>query len=128
MNDFHKTMMGKRFIEGTVPSLVRAIEKLNSNLEPKEVVEYETKIALLYVNDGDRTQLEDIENQKFDSIDELAEVNPEISVYSLNDFMTMCNDNDSECDDVHLQDRWVGYIQLRKGAIAEYHKQQQGLK
>jgi hypothetical protein len=31
--DFHQTAMGKRFIEGTVPALVKELKKLNKNLE-----------------------------------------------------------------------------------------------
>ena len=123
MSDFHKTMMGKRFIEGTVPSLVRAIDKLNKNLEPEPIVEYDTLIAMLYINDGDRKELEHIEGQKFNTLQEVLDVNENISVYSLSDFTELVNNNDSECDDIHLQDRWIGYIELRKGAIAEYRNQ-----
>ena len=123
MSDFHKTMMGKRFIEGTVPSLVRAIDKLNKNLEPEPIVEYDTLIAMLYINDGDRKELEHIEGQKFNTLQEILDVNENISVYSLSDFTELVNNNDSECDDIHLQDRWIGYIELRKNAITEYRNQ-----
>ena len=30
---FHLTVMGKRFFEGTLPALVKAVERLNENLE-----------------------------------------------------------------------------------------------
>jgi hypothetical protein len=33
MNDFFRTIMGQRFFEGTLPSLVREIARLNDNLE-----------------------------------------------------------------------------------------------
>jgi len=33
MNDFFRTMMGRTFFEGTVPSLVRELARLNDNLE-----------------------------------------------------------------------------------------------
>jgi hypothetical protein len=122
MPDFFQTMMGKRFIEGTIPSLVRAIDKLNKNLEPQ--IEYDTLIALLYTNDGDRKDLEHIEGQKFNSLYDVHAINENISVYSLSDFTEMVNNNDSECDDIHLQDRWIGYIKLRQGAIQEYQKYQ----
>ena len=124
MPQFHETIMGKRFIEGTIPSLVRAVETLTEKLEVKEEpkVEYEKMIALLYVNDhiDGRKVLENIENQKFDSLQDLHDINDGISVYSLTDFMDICNNNDSECDELHIQDRWVGYIQLKKGAIQEH--------
>ena len=123
MPDFFQTMMGKRFIEGTIPSLVRAIDKLNKNLEPEPIVEYDTLIAMLYINEGDRKELEHIEGQKFNTLQEVLDVNENISVYSLSDFTELVNNNDSECDDIHLQDRWIGYIELRKGAIAEYRNQ-----
>lgn len=123
MNNFHTTIMGKRFIEGTVPSLVRAIDKLNKNLEPEPIVEYDTLIAMLYINDGDRKELEHIEGQKFNTLQEILDVNENISVYSLSDFTELVNNNDSECDDIHLQDRWIGYIELRKNAITEYRNQ-----
>jgi len=123
MPDFFQTMMGKRFIEGTIPSLVRAIDKLNKNLEPEPIIEYDTLIAMLYVNDGDRKDLEHIEGQKFNTLQEVLDVNENISVYSLSDFTELVNNNDSECDDIHLQDRWIGYIELRKGAITEYRNQ-----
>lgn len=126
MPQFHETIMGKRFIEGTIPSLVRAVETLTEKLEVKEEpkVEYETMIALLYVNDhiDGRKVLENIENQRFNTLQELLDVSEHISIYSLTDFMDMMNNTDSDTDDVHIQDRWVGYIQLRKGAIQEYRK------
>jgi len=33
MNDFFRTMMGRTFFEGTLPSLVRELARLNDNLE-----------------------------------------------------------------------------------------------
>ena len=126
MPQFHETIMGKRFIEGTIPSLVRAVDKLTEKLEAKEEhkVEYETMIAMLYVNDhiDGRKVLENIENQRFNTLQELLDVSEHISIYSLTDFMDMCNNNDSELDELHIQDRWVGYIQLRKGGIQDYRK------
>ena len=35
--EFYLTRMGKTFFEGTVPKLVRELEKLNENLKPKEM-------------------------------------------------------------------------------------------
>ena len=120
MAEFHNTMMGKQFITSTIPQLVRAVEKLNKNLTPEPIVEYETKIAMLYVNEGGRRELEDIEVQKFDTLQAVLDVNEEIAVYGLSDFTEMLNNNDSECDDVHIQDRWIGYIELKKNAINEH--------
>ena len=127
MPQLHETMMGKRFIEGTVPQLVRAVEKLNKNLEPK--VEYEIKVVTLFTREGERRDLENIENQKFNSVDELREINGDICIYSMSDFMDMCNNEDSDFlleNESLLHDRWIGYIQLRKGAIQEYNNKQQG--
>lgn len=121
MAEFHNTMMGKQFITSTVPQLVRAVEKLNKNLAPEPIVEYDTMLVMLYANDGgDRQHLERIEGDKFNSIEELHKINENISVYSLSDFTEMCNNIDTECDDLHLMDRWVAHIQLRKGAVLEY--------
>jgi len=33
MNDFYRTRMGMTFFEGTMPSLVRELKRLNDNLE-----------------------------------------------------------------------------------------------
>lgn len=33
MIDFHRTSMGQRFFEATMPSLVRELARLNKNLE-----------------------------------------------------------------------------------------------
>lgn len=33
MTDFFRTMMGRTFFEGTLPSLVRELARLNDNLE-----------------------------------------------------------------------------------------------
>ena len=33
MPDFHQTVMGRMFYEGTMPALVRQLERLNSNIE-----------------------------------------------------------------------------------------------
>jgi len=33
MNDFHRTNMGHRFFEGTMPALVEQLTKLNKNIE-----------------------------------------------------------------------------------------------
>lgn len=33
MNEFFRTMMGRTFFEGTLPSLVRELARLNENLE-----------------------------------------------------------------------------------------------
>lgn len=33
MDDFYRTMMGKRFFEGTLPELVAQLKRLNDNLE-----------------------------------------------------------------------------------------------
>jgi hypothetical protein len=33
MSDFHRTVMGHRFYEGTMPELVAQLKRLNDNLE-----------------------------------------------------------------------------------------------
>ena len=33
MGDFHRTVMGHRFYEGTMPELVAQLKRLNDNLE-----------------------------------------------------------------------------------------------
>jgi hypothetical protein len=33
MTDFHRTNMGHQFYEGTMPSLVRELKRLNDNIE-----------------------------------------------------------------------------------------------
>jgi hypothetical protein len=33
MSDFHRTVMGHRFYEGTMPELVAQLRRLNDNLE-----------------------------------------------------------------------------------------------
>lgn len=43
--EFYLTRMGKTFFEGTVPKLVRELEKLNENLKPKEM---EREISTTY--------------------------------------------------------------------------------
>lgn len=46
MSDFFRTPMGQRFYEGTMPSLVRELARLNQNLERLlTVVEHDAKPA-----------------------------------------------------------------------------------
>lgn len=116
MPQFHETIMGKRFIEGTIPSLVRAVENLNDKLEIKEEpqLEYVTHILIGDVSDNiDREQLENIENQKFNSIDEVFEVIKDVHIYPITDYMDLFN-NDGENEYIKPKDNWFGYVQIKK--------------
>jgi len=45
MNEFHQTIMGRRFIEGTMPRIADALERISNKLEaPKPTVGNPTQV------------------------------------------------------------------------------------
>ena len=73
----------------------------------------ETHIIIAPVNSFERKQLENIENQKFDSEqavrDELGDKDNNLIIHTLTDFMDECND-----EMVMLTEEWLGYVQIKK--------------
>lgn len=56
---FHETVMGRRFIEGTVPTLTRNIEKLTALLEESQ----KTREYCIGIIDPDRNAEESIQEE-----------------------------------------------------------------
>ena len=89
---------------------------------------YETHIVLLKIDSNKgRTDLERIENSKFDSIadavnvlcfDEDAPVAVEdVNIVTLSDFVDACNSTDDDTPEdeiIDIQKNWIGYVQIHK--------------
>ena len=84
-----------------------------------------TIVIVLAVGIGyDRTDLEKIEGNTFESLDairdEFLDATPEagqIGLYELSEFMDACNDMDSETPEhlkIKLGEVWIGYVNLKK--------------
>jgi hypothetical protein len=55
-DDFHRTVMGHRFYEGTMPELVAQLKRLNDNLEKMIVLSTEVdKEPVVTLNRGNTT-------------------------------------------------------------------------
>jgi hypothetical protein len=76
----------------------------------------ETLILLFEVAHFDRKEVEFIENNTYDSytlvevVDMAKEKETTIGMYSLTDFMDLCNNQE-----IYLEDYWVSYVNYIKG-------------
>lgn len=127
-DQFFKTQMGKQFYQGTMPALVNAVNELtdalnNSKQEVKEenlfedvVSEYVVHIVVGNLfNNIDRQDLEKVENQKFDSVDDLRNtINKKVSVYPITEYMDLYNNHDDDSNNINPEDTWFGYVQIKK--------------
>ena len=56
-------------------------------------------ILIASVKDGDRQELESIENQKFNSVNQIRDsLGFPVDIYSLTKFMDACNDTDDDSE------------------------------
>jgi hypothetical protein len=78
----------------------------------------ELMILIAPIGSIDRADFENIENSKFYSkvaIMKEFNNNPNITIMSLSEFMTLCNDMDGDTpkeDKIDINDNWIGYIRL----------------
>ncbi len=85
---------------------------------------YVTYIVMLPVGKGDRTALEHIENEKFDSVEAVRKLLSEecnmsideVDMCPLTDFMDFCNDQDIKIENV-----WIGYVRIKSDKQPRYY-------
>ena len=73
-------------------------------------------ILIASVEDGDRQELESIENQKFNSVNQIRDsLGFPVDIYSLTKFMDVCNDTDDDSEKserINIDESWLGYVEL----------------
>tara|TARA_B100000927_G_C16435716_1_gene457517 strand:+ start:550 stop:783 length:234 start_codon:yes stop_codon:yes gene_type:complete len=73
-------------------------------------------ILIASVKDGDRQELESIENQKFNSVNQIRDsLGFPVDIYSLTKFMDACNDTDDDSEKserINIDESWLGYVEL----------------
>ena len=73
-------------------------------------------ILIASVEDGDRQELESIENQKFNSVNQIRDsLDFPVGIYTLTEFMDACNDTDDDSEKserINIDESWLGYVEL----------------
>jgi hypothetical protein len=69
-----------------------------------------TYILVAPVSEADRRDLERIENQVFDTRDDVRSKVEGVQLYRLTDFMEDVNDEILQ----DLSDKWIGYVHVKK--------------